>query len=311
MILLAVVLLFVGLAFVILGADEAIKRILNIARFLRLSEFVISFVLAGLIAIIPELSIGVLAAVEGSSSLGLGVIFGANVADLTLVIGVVVLLTGSVHLDAAIIKNMRLSFLAVTLPVLLFFDGEISRIDGVILVAAFMLYVFNLLRTKRDGASFTGKRTRLQFTKESVILIASLGLLLAGGTLITDSSRTLSLALGLPLFIVGLIVAVGTCLPEMAFAIRSCNKLHCGLGLGNILGNVLADSMLTIGIVALISPVKPAFILPPLSTGVFMVISALIVIALARNGVLDKKAGFLLILIYVVFIAVQSIILGT
>jgi len=311
MILLAVVLIGAGLAFVILGADEAIKRMLNIARFLRLSEFVISFVLAGLIAILPELSIGVLAAVEGSSSLGLGVILGANVADLTLVIGVVVLLTGSVHLDAAIIKNMRLSFLAVTLPVLLFFDGEISRIDGVILVAAFMLYVFNLLRTKHDGAAFTGKRTRKQFTIESVILVASLGLLLAGGNLITESSRTLSLALGLPLFIVGLVVAVGTCLPEMAFAIRSCNKLHCGLGLGNILGNVLADSMLTIGIIALISPVRPALILPPLLTGVFMMVSALIVIVLSRNGVLEKRDGFLLILIYVVFIAVQSMILGT
>ena len=64
MILLAVVLLFVGLAFVILGADEAIKRILNIARFLRLSEFVISFVFGELIAIILNYPSSVLAAVE-------------------------------------------------------------------------------------------------------------------------------------------------------------------------------------------------------------------------------------------------------
>ncbi len=308
MILLAVILLCVGLALVILSADEAIKRLLNLARFLRLSEFVISFVLAGVIAILPELTIGVLAAAEGSSSLGFGVILGANVADLTLVIGVVVLLSGNVHLDAPIVKNMRLSFLAVILPVLLFVDGEISRLDGVILIVVFLLYVFNLLRTKRDGATFTGRRTRLQLTIETLILIASLAFLFVGGTLITDNSQVISLALGLPLFIVGLVVAVGTCLPEMAFAIRSCNKMHCGLGLGNILGNVLADSLLTIGIIALIQPIKPEFALPPLLTGGTMAVSALVVVVLSRRGVLNRRDGALLILIYALFIVVQSML---
>lgn len=306
MILLAIVLLCVGLALVILSADEAIKRLLSLARFLRLSEFVISFVLAGVIAILPELSIGVLAAAQGTSSLGYGVILGANVADLTLVIGVVVLLSGNVHLDKTIIKNMRLSFAAVILPVVLFFDGEISRLDGVILIAAFVLYVFYLLKSKHNGGSFVGKRPRKQFTIDLSVLLGSLALLFVGGTLITDNSQTLSVALGLPLFIVGLVVAVGTCLPEMAFAIRSCNQMHCGLGLGNILGNVLADSLLTIGIIALIQPIKPDLFMPPLLTGVVMAISALVVFVLSRDGVLDRRDGLLLVLIYALFIVVQS-----
>ncbi|HLC00261.1 MAG TPA: hypothetical protein VJL33_02980, partial [Candidatus Bathyarchaeia archaeon] len=115
---------------------------------------------------------------------------------------------------------------------------------------------------------------------------------------------------GLPLFLVGAVVAVGTCLPELAFALRACNKKHCGLGLGNILGNVLADSMLTIGIIALIQPIKPRFLVSPFSTGVFVAISMLLVYALSRDGVLDRKDGALLVIVYAIFIVMQSIIGG-
>jgi cation:H+ antiporter len=308
MVLVSLLLISVGLAIVALSADEAIKRLLNLARFLRLSEFVVSFVLAGIIAILPELSIGALAAVEGNSSFGFGIILGANVADLTLVIGVVVLVAGKFQLDASVIKNVRLSLLAVILPVLLFVDGEISRIDGVILLLAFMLYLFTLLRTKRDGPVFTGRRPKLRFAIETLIFVVSLVFLFFGGTLITDNSQALSIAVGLPLFAVGVVVAVGTCLPEMAFAIRSCNKKHCGLGFGNILGNVLADSMLTIGIIALIQPIKPEFVVTPMLSGVIMAISALAVYMLSRDGILGRKDGVLLLLIYVFFIILQSVL---
>lgn len=258
--------------------------------------------------ILPELTIGVIAATEGASSLGYGVILGANVADLTIVIGVVALFAGKIHLDKTMLRNIRLSFLAVILPVLLFYDGEISRIDGAILITAFVVYVFFLLRSRHDGAVFTGKRPKLRMVLELLVLLGSMALLFLGATFITDNSETLSVALGLPLFIVGLVIAVGTCLPEMIFAIRSCNRAHCGLGLGNILGNVLADSLLTIGIVAMISPIKPPNVLPPLSTGILMVVSAVIVYGLSRDGVLDRRDGLVLVFVFAAFVVIQSIL---
>jgi len=304
-ILFSVALLSVGLALVIVSADESIKRLLNLARYLRFSEFVVSFVLAGVIAILPELTIGVVAAAQGTSSLGYGVILGANVADLTLVIGVVTLFAGKIHLDTVTKRNIRRSFIAVTLPVLLFLDGEISQIDGALLIAAFAIYLFLLLRAKHDGPIFIERPRRRHIIRDTAILLGALALLLIGGVLITDNSKIISLTLGLPLFIVGLIVAIGTCLPEMVFAIRSCNKMHCGLGLGNIIGNVLADSLLTIGVIAFIQPIKPVVFLSPLFTGVLMTASAVIVFLLSRDGVLDRRDGSLLILVYAVFFSVQ------
>ena len=306
MVLVPILLICVGLAIVVLSADEAIKRLLNLARYLRLSEFVVSFVIAGIVTVLPELSIGVLAAIEGTSSLGFGIILGSNVADLTLVIGTVLLFGGEMKLDKKTIKNIRLSFLAVIFPVVLLIDGEISRIDGGILVLAFMLYLFVMLRSKRDQKLFWGKKPKLRLLFEILILVACLLILFIGGTLVTDNSQSLSSLLGLPLFVVGAVVAVGTCLPELVFAIRSCKKHHCELGLGNILGNVLADSMLTIGIIALIQPIRPQFPVPPLLTGTFMVVCTAVVYILSKDGVLDKRDGILLVAIYAAFVVMQG-----
>lgn len=308
MVLASVLLICVGLAIVVLSADEAIKRLLNLARYLYLSEFMVSFVIAGIVAVLPELSIGVLAAIEGTSSLGFGIIFGANVADLTLVIGTVLLFGGEMKLDARTVKSIRLSFLAVILPVLLFVDGEISHIDGAILVLAFMLYLFVMLRTRRNEAVFRGRKPKLRLILEILILVVSLSILFIGGVLVTDNSQSLSASLGLPLFVIGAVVAVGTCLPELVFAIRSCRKNHSELGLGNILGNVLADSMLTIGIIALIQPIKPQLPVPSFLTGTFMVVCTAVVYILSKDFILDKKDGILLVSIYATFLAMQSII---
>jgi cation:H+ antiporter len=308
MVLVPILLICAGLAIVILSADEAIKRLFNLAKYLRLSEFVVSFVIAGIVTVLPELSIGVLAAVEGTSSLGFGVILGSNIADLTLVIGIALLFSGEMQLDKKTIKNIRLSFLAVILPVILLIDGEISRIDGGILVIAFMLYLFVILRSKREQKLFWGKKPKLRLLFEVLILGASFLILFIGGTLVTDNSQSLSSSLGLPLFVVGAIVALGTCMPELVFSIRCCKKDHTELGLGNILGNVLADSMLTIGVIALIQPIKPQFPVPPFLTSIFMVACTAVVYILSTDGRLDKRDGVLLVAIYAVFIVMQGII---
>ena len=100
--------LLAGIAIVVYGADEAIKRLLGLSKFFRLSAFVVGVVIAGTLAVLPELSIGILSAVEGSSTFGLGLIFGANVADLTLVIGIVVLIAGKQKMTRDMLKNSRI-----------------------------------------------------------------------------------------------------------------------------------------------------------------------------------------------------------
>lgn len=72
------------------------------------------------------------------------------------------------------------------------------------------------------------------------------------------------------------------------------------------MGNVLADQMLTIGVIALIQPIKPSNLVFPLSTGAFLVLSVIFVYWRSRDGELDKKDAALLIIVYAIFLAAQS-----
>jgi cation:H+ antiporter len=243
--------------------------------------------------------------------LGFGVILGANVADLTLVLGVVLMLSKKLTLDNGTIKHIRASILAIVLPVVLFLDGEISRVDGAILVGVFIAYIGYVLKTKTPEEASKMRSGRRKFATDTIILVAALVLLFVAGNIITNSSQDLSIQLGLPLFVIGLVVAIGTCLPELAFAVRASRTRHAELGLGNIFGNVLADSMLTIGVIALIQPIKPNQPLFALSTGLFMVFSGALVALLSRKQELTYKHGLILTMCYVGFIVLQYVIQET
>lgn len=300
--------LFAGIAIVVYGADEAIKRLLNLSKFFKISAFVTGVVIAGTLAVLPELSIGILSAIEGTSTFGLGIIFGANVADLTLVIGVVVFIAGEQKITSNMLKNLKIAFIAVLLPVFLLLDGEISRLDGVILVGAFVVYVIWLLRS---GRGEKGVAERMRLSKKVVrlgitvfLLAIGITVLFIGSELVTESSQELSSVLGLPLFLIGIIVAIGTCLPEMVFAIRASEK-EGSIGIGNILGNVLADSMLTIGLIAIVYPIQIPNLAAPLTAGVFVALSAIFVYIRSRDGSISKTDATFLLGIYMIFILLQ------
>ncbi|MGE5187562.1 MAG: sodium:calcium antiporter [Betaproteobacteria bacterium] len=304
--------LFAGLAIVVYGADEAIKRLLGLSKFFRLSAFVTGVVIAGTLAVLPELSIGVLSALDGSSSFGLGVILGANVADLTLVIGVVVLIAGCQRMDAAMLKNLKISFVAVLLPVILLLDGQLSTIDGAILVGCFLVYVVWLIkngRNEKEVNEFLGWQKRFFRLGITVfLLIIGITVLFIGSELVNQSAQELSTFFGLPLFLIGIVVAIGTCLPEMAFAIRASERKDGEIGIGNILGNVLADSMLTIGIIALINPITVTNLASPLTAGIFVAVSIVFVYMRSRDGDVSKKDAGLLIGIYGIFLLIQYLL---
>jgi len=178
----------------------------------------------------------------------------------------------------------------------------------VILLAAFVVYVLWLLITGR-GQTEVAERMRL--SKRVVrlgitvfLLVIGITVLFIGSELVTQSAQEISSVLGLPLFLIGLIVAIGTCLPEMVFAIRASEK-EGSIGIGNILGNVLADSMLTLGLIAVIFPIRIPNLASPLTAGVFVAVSAIFVYLRARDGEINKKDGLLLIGVYGLFVLVQ------
>ncbi len=292
------------------SADEAITRLVALSRHFNVSEFFISFILVGSLAVLPELSIGISSALNGSPSFGLGIVFGSNIADLTLVVGLVIISTHSMALHSPVIKKSKWFLIAVALPVLFLLDSELSSLEGLLLISAYALYVFWLHKGKPVGKNIDVKARldKRTLATNLLVLMAALALLFFMGHVISNAALEIGLMLSLPVFFIGAILAVGTCLPELTLAIRASNHNHGELGFGNILGNVMADSMGTLGIIALIAPIRPAYPALAITSGFFMILSMLALILLLRfKKKLDKMDGVFLIILYMFFFIAQVI----
>src|SRR3989338_7578447 len=122
----------------------------GIARILHISEFLVGFFLVALATSIPELFVGVSSAIKGVPDISLGNVLGANFINLTLVIGLSALIAGKIDSDGKISsKNYWITTAIAFLPILLAGDGVISRLDGILLLAAFALYIRKILRDKK------------------------------------------------------------------------------------------------------------------------------------------------------------------
>ena len=304
-----ITLIAIGFIALILGSRLAIKSLVAMSRHYGVPEFVISFLLVGVVAILPELSIGINSALAGKPSFGLGVIFGSNIADLTLIVGLVALASGGIHIHKFAHRQLRIFAVATLLPVLLLIDGELSKFDGGVLVACFIAYVmFMFSERKRWRAKFV-KKERTNIFQEIAVLVFALIVLFAAGNFITDNALALSAELAAPLFFIGIMVAIGTCLPELNFAIQAARSKHEELGFGDIIGNVLADCMLTVGIIAIISPIRPAFPALALISGTIMFgCMALLIFLFRKNSRITRNQGFGLVLLYLLIVLSQLIV---
>lgn len=314
MVLIYLLAIAIGFAFLILSSEQAIKRLVKLAQHFNVTEFSISFLVVGIVAIFPELSIGINSALAGESSFGLGIVLGSNVADLTLIVGAIALAANGIKLHDGTLRNMKYFIFPLALPIALLLDGSLSRFDGLMLVAAFTAYVAVLLsqRPAHPAKEKKPKRDGKYIAKEAAILAISLAVLLASGRIITDAAHQLSLELALPLMFIGMLLAIGTCLPELTFAFRASQQHHGELGLGNIFGNVLADCMLSLGIIALISPIKPQYPQLAIGSGIASIIAVILMLWLLgrrwEKNTLSKKDGIILMVYYAAFLALQTLL---
>jgi cation:H+ antiporter len=300
--------LFLGsLLFFMRAAHYAIEYASQLACVLHFSDFVVSFFVVSVVSTLPEASISLIAALEGSPAFGLGTLLGSNVADLTLVMGLVAVYSAKgVHVDKGVVQKGSLYMLLLLLPFLLGFDGVFSRVDGLILVFAGFLFFFNLsLEDRTLAGSLRCVKDRM-FAKDLLLLLASMAALLVGAHFTVVFGTAMALDLGIPPILIGLtLVSVGTCLPELVFSLTSVHSKHDGLALGDVLGTVVIDATIILGAVALLTPYSfdPLYVYV---TGLAMFFAGVLAISSMRSGwILSRKEGLFLLACYVVFLIVE------
>lgn len=308
--MLQTLLLFIfSLFLVIRGATFATTYATRLAESFRLSKYIVGFIVIAVISILPETFISITAAMQGMSSFGLGMLFGSNIADLTLIFALILFLNGrSIHVEQKILKNRFIYPFLLLLPLILGLDGHLSRVEGIALIIAGGAFYYSALRDG-TGAIRTKQPETDHRLKDSLLLLGSMGLLLLGSHVTVESASSLARSLDInPILIGMLIVGLGTTMPEFFFALKSLKKKNDSMAVGDILGTVLADATVVVGILACVQPFSfPQKIV--YVSGAFMVIASVILFTFMRSKrTLSRKEGILLFLFWLTFVLTEFFI---
>ncbi len=309
------ILLFVFSCFILFwSGQQVVRSSARVAAFLNWKEFVVAFFLVAMAASIPNLSLGISAALRGIPELSFGDIVGGNLVDLTVAVALAALVAKGLPSDGCTVQSTSVfASIVAVLPILLIFDGKLGRADGMILIFCFFLYVFWLFskeeRFKKvcDGNSTPIVRKFAVFIKDLGRIALGLALLALSAEGIVRSSTYFAGFLNVPLSLVGiLIVGLGTSLPETNFAIMSARKGKTGMILGNLMGSVITAATLVLGTVALICPIEIPDFSHFAAGRAFLIAAALFFFFFVKSDkkVTKKEAVFLMIL-YISFVLVE------
>lgn len=321
MLILNIVLIFFLFLLLIKAADILIINLKSLSRTTRLGQFALTGLLMALTTSLPEAFVGITSALEGKPQLSLGNIIGANIANLSLVVGGAALAGGAIAIRGNFLsEDVFYAFLAGAAPMVLLFDKQLGRVDGLILILLYGLYCSWVLSGRKkeiqqlpgdNNEEFVWRLIRRFNTKgsrkELGWIFLGIILLLFSADMIVSLAQDIAVPLNLPLLLVGIfIISVGTTLPELIFELKAIRQHHPTMVFGNLLGSVVANSTLIIGLVALISPIKAVnFSEYLVATMAFVLIFGAFYLFIRTKHQLERWEGALLVLLYFVFIAVE------
>ncbi len=303
------ILLIISLFIVIKSADFAVKYAYQLAQNFKIPKYTIGFIIVAIISIMPEGFIAMSSALQGIPAFGLGTLFGSNVADLTLVFAIITLFSKhNIKVSSKVLNDNKFYSLILAVPIIFGLDGYYSRSEGLVLIMAGLFFYYLIFRKNRQKVKIEDQEKNSRY-KNFLLLIVSVIILLIGSNFTIKYGVTFAQNIHLsPVLIAMLIVGLGTTLPELLFSLRAAQKKQADLALGDILGTVISDATILVGILALISP----FAFPPqivYSTAIFMFVASLILFAFMRSGkTLTKKEAYLLFAFYILFVLTEYLI---
>jgi cation:H+ antiporter len=265
--LLSIVLLIVGLALILFGANYLVDGSSSIARRFGLSEFIIGLTIVGIGTSSPEMVISFLSAINGNADMAIGNVVGSNIFNTLLILGITGVIAPIAITRSNIKKDIPLNIAVTLLLIILGLNGTIfgkgenvlSRIDGIVLLAIFAWYMWSSFRSNEQTSTENEtEQTKTQSILVSVLFIAGgLAGLVFGGKLFVNAATEIAKSFGVSdKFIAITVLAAGTSMPELATSVVAAAKGKGQLALGNILGSNISNILLILGGSALICPLS-------------------------------------------------------
>ena len=316
-----ILLLAVGFAFLVKGADFFVAGSSSIAKKLKVPPIIIGLTIVAMGTSLPETAVSVTASLVQNNELAVSNVVGSNIFNLMFVIGVCSILTPIMVQKATVVRDIPLSLGCALFLLVLGVSGlgdkagmTLGHADGVIFLIVFAGYIFTMVRSAMkaraagqkveiEGVEECDNMKELSYGKSILFLIVGAAAIAFGGDLTVDTASRIAIELGMSQTLVGLtIVSIGTSLPELVTSVVAARKNEVDMAVGNAVGSNIFNILMVLGISSAISPV--ALIRENIIDIVLlMVFSVMVWIFAGTRKKIERKEGIIMVVVYLVYCA--------
>jgi cation:H+ antiporter len=252
-----------GLAALIWSADRFVLGAASLAQRLGMPPLLIGMLVIGFGTSAPEMIVSALASLQGNPGLALGNAYGSNIVNIALILGVTALISPIVVNSSVVRRELPVLGAVTVLSVALLWDLELSRLNGIVLLAAFAgLVAWSIREARMSRGDALAVETEADMDIHPLSRNAAIGWTVGGLLVLIVSSRALvwgavelARSFGVSDLVIGLtVVAIGTSLPELASSIAALRRKEHDIALGNVVGSNLFNTLAVVGISGVIMP---------------------------------------------------------
>lgn len=296
-------LLLVGFVLLIKGADLFVDGSSSVAGILKVPSVIIGLTIVAMGTSAPEAAVSISAGLSGNSDISLGNIIGSNIFNLLMVIGVCAIIFPAASDKDILKRDMWWNIAISALLFILILDRKISRIDGGILLTAFVIYIGVMIRSALKNRVNEQPQNLLPLSKSIIYIIAGLAAVVFGGDLVVDNAVKIAASLGMSGTLIGLtIVAIGTSLPELVTSITASKKGDSGIALGNAVGSCLFNIMFILGTASVLTPINAVTELI-IDGGILIFVTVLMLIFAFTGKKTNRIEGIICVAAYAAYTA--------
>lgn len=307
-IVLCIVLLVVGMALLIKGADWFVEGASSLAKAMKIPSLVIGLTLVSIGTSMPEFSVSLTSSLQGNIDMSFGNVIGSNIFNTFVVIGV-----SAIIVPLVVSKQMQKYDLPILMGIyallalfsFLITPGTIQVWESIILFSLTIIYtIFLILRSKDVKIEENKNEKKRKWWFNLILVTLGIAGIIFGGKLVVNNASKLAMAMGMSEMLVGLtIVAIGTSLPELVTSIVAAKKGENDIAVGNAIGSCIFNVILILGFCSILEPyIVNVSNLNTLIDVVIMLISAIVVFLFSlKSKRINRWQGIVMVLIYVAY----------
>lgn len=317
--LLNVLLIIVGFALLIKGADFLVSGSSKIAKKFHIPEIIIGLTIVSIGTSMPELFVSITSAVEGYSDMALGNVIGSNICNLLLILGLSSFIRPIKFQRETRIIELPLSLiLTIIFWIICFSNNFISKAEGIFLLVLFFGFILYTIymglqgdkSEKKSQEVLKEERGKFFIFKNVVYIIIGIIALKYGGDFVVDNSVEIAELFNISDAIISLtILAIGTSLPELVTSVTAAIKGNSDIAIGNIIGSNIFNMLMIIGVSASIKPItyNPSYNIQMIILLIAIVFLALFPFIKPKNE-MSRGNGIVYIITYIVYMVLLFII---